>query len=302
MSRWRADRMPAVTLPPRPNGLPIASTQSPTREVSLSPQVAARQRLVGLDLQQRDIGLGVAPDELGLQIGVVVQDDGDLVGVGDHVIVGYDIARRVDDEAGAERGAPCAAAPPGGRPWARRARKSRERTPRTASPAGTEGSRGRLCSRPRSDFTVCVVEMLTTEGSSFVREIGEAVGRRPSGGGRRARVSPERRSEKQRPRSRPRGTARFEGRDDTRVNSSGAKADGCFRPIIGASVAGCIRDYERSRRASQRVSVRADIIAAPARRGRPRRRRPPAPPAARFAAEPQERAPRPASCLPGTSA
>ena len=30
-----------MTLPPRPNGLPIANTQSPTREASLSPQVAA---------------------------------------------------------------------------------------------------------------------------------------------------------------------------------------------------------------------------------------------------------------------
>ena len=31
--------MPAVTLPPRPNGLPIASTQSPTRDLSDSPKV-----------------------------------------------------------------------------------------------------------------------------------------------------------------------------------------------------------------------------------------------------------------------
>ena len=41
MSRCRAERMPAVTLPPSPNGLPIASTQSPTRALSLSPQSAA---------------------------------------------------------------------------------------------------------------------------------------------------------------------------------------------------------------------------------------------------------------------
>ncbi len=33
--------MPAVTLPPSPNGLPIASTQSPTRALSLSPQRVA---------------------------------------------------------------------------------------------------------------------------------------------------------------------------------------------------------------------------------------------------------------------
>ena len=37
MSRPRALTMPAVTEPPSPNGLPIASTQSPTRSASLSP-------------------------------------------------------------------------------------------------------------------------------------------------------------------------------------------------------------------------------------------------------------------------
>ena len=31
MSRPRAETMPEVTVPPRPNGLPIATTQSPTR-------------------------------------------------------------------------------------------------------------------------------------------------------------------------------------------------------------------------------------------------------------------------------
>jgi hypothetical protein len=92
MSRWRAERIPAVTVPPRPKGLPIAVAPG-----------GSGQRLVGLDLQQRDVGLGVAPDDLGLQIGVVVQNDGDLVGVGDDVIVGYDITRRIDDKAGAER-------------------------------------------------------------------------------------------------------------------------------------------------------------------------------------------------------
>ena len=38
MSRSRAETMPAVTVPPRPNGLPIAITQSPTRSASLSPK------------------------------------------------------------------------------------------------------------------------------------------------------------------------------------------------------------------------------------------------------------------------
>ena len=38
MSRPRAETMPAETEPPRPNGLPMASTQSPTRLASLLPK------------------------------------------------------------------------------------------------------------------------------------------------------------------------------------------------------------------------------------------------------------------------
>ena len=37
MLRLRAERMPAVTVSPRPNGLPTAITPSPTRALSLSP-------------------------------------------------------------------------------------------------------------------------------------------------------------------------------------------------------------------------------------------------------------------------
>ena len=90
MSRLRAETMPAVTVPPRLNGLPIAITHSPSRSLSLSPNFTALSGLVGLTLQQREIGLGVAADDLGLQRGAVVEDDGDLVGVGDDVIVGHD--------------------------------------------------------------------------------------------------------------------------------------------------------------------------------------------------------------------
>src|SRR6185437_15713315 len=41
MSRPRAEMMPAVTDPPRPNGLPIANTQSPIRDAVESPQLSA---------------------------------------------------------------------------------------------------------------------------------------------------------------------------------------------------------------------------------------------------------------------
>ena len=50
MLRWRAEMMPAVTVPPSPKGLPTASTQSPTRVFSLSPNFTALSGLSGLTL------------------------------------------------------------------------------------------------------------------------------------------------------------------------------------------------------------------------------------------------------------
>ena len=96
--------MPAVTVPPSPNGLPIASTQSPTRALSLSPQPAAISFLSVLTFSRARSVLVSRPTTSRLQLGVVVQDDGDLVGVGDDVVVGDDEAGGIDDEARAERG------------------------------------------------------------------------------------------------------------------------------------------------------------------------------------------------------
>ena len=62
------------------------------------------ERLVGMHAQQRQVALGVLADQLRRQLGAVVEDDVDLVGVGDDVIIGDDEAGRIDDEAGAERG------------------------------------------------------------------------------------------------------------------------------------------------------------------------------------------------------
>ena len=41
MSRLRAETMPAVTVPPRLNGLPMAITHSPSRSLSESPNFTA---------------------------------------------------------------------------------------------------------------------------------------------------------------------------------------------------------------------------------------------------------------------
>ena len=61
------------------------------------------ERLRRFELQHREIGLLVDADQLGLDLGAVVEDDVDLVGIGDDVVVGDDDAGGVDDEARAER-------------------------------------------------------------------------------------------------------------------------------------------------------------------------------------------------------
>src|SRR5437899_2841130 len=61
------------------------------------------QRLHRLELQDRNVGLLVDPDQLGLDLCAVVHDHVDFVGIRDDVIVGDDDARFIDDEAGAER-------------------------------------------------------------------------------------------------------------------------------------------------------------------------------------------------------
>ena len=57
------------------------------------------QAVAGIDLHQRQIGLGIAADHLGLVFVAVRQGDGDFAGAVHHMIVGDDIARRIDDEA-----------------------------------------------------------------------------------------------------------------------------------------------------------------------------------------------------------
>ncbi len=104
MSRPRAEMIPAVTVPPRPNGLPMATTQSPTRILSESPKPTAVSGLFGLDLEDGDVCLGVAADHLRFQAGIVLQDHRYFVGVLNDMVVGDHISFRIDDEPGAQRG------------------------------------------------------------------------------------------------------------------------------------------------------------------------------------------------------
>ena len=103
MSRLRAETMPAVTVPPRLNGLPIATTHSPSRSLSQSPNFTALSGLSDFTRSSARSLLVSLPTSFGRQLGAVVEDDVDLVGIGDDVIVGDDEAGRIDDEAGAER-------------------------------------------------------------------------------------------------------------------------------------------------------------------------------------------------------
>src|SRR6266436_5730510 len=61
-----------------------------------------RQRFVGIDLQHRDVRLGVAADDLRRVLAVVLKGHFDLAGIADDVAVGHHITRRIDNEAGTE--------------------------------------------------------------------------------------------------------------------------------------------------------------------------------------------------------
>src|SRR5262249_10604521 len=59
------------------------------------------QGLVDVDLEQGQVALGVAGDDAGTRGSAVRQPAADQADVLDHVLVRYDVAARVDDDAGA---------------------------------------------------------------------------------------------------------------------------------------------------------------------------------------------------------
>ena len=76
-------------------------------------ELRRRQRLGRRYLEQRQICLLVAPDQLGRQRTPVVQRHRDLIGALDHMVVGHDVAAGIDDEARAQRGDVARQARPG---------------------------------------------------------------------------------------------------------------------------------------------------------------------------------------------
>ncbi len=101
MSRPRAETMPAVTVPPRPNGLPTASAQSPTRPGSVGELHEVEQLMLaeGLILSSATSVRGSVPTSSASSFFLVVEADLILVGAVDDVVVGDDIAVSRDDEA-----------------------------------------------------------------------------------------------------------------------------------------------------------------------------------------------------------
>ena len=95
--------MPAVTVAFRPNGLPIASTQSPTCTPSELPSLANGKFFGSINLDHRQVGVLIHAHNLRRVLGgIAVQLHLNLGGLFDHVIVRQDVPALVHDHAGAE--------------------------------------------------------------------------------------------------------------------------------------------------------------------------------------------------------
>src|SRR5690606_12430809 len=86
----------------------IADRDHPVADARLGrvAELQERQRLLRLHLEQGDVGFRVTSDERRGQRRLVMEADEDLVGVLDDMVVGDDVAVRVDHEAGTERRRP----------------------------------------------------------------------------------------------------------------------------------------------------------------------------------------------------
>ncbi len=102
--RCSALTIPEVTVRSRPNGLPIATTGSPTSTSFESASEKGIERVrVGIDIEEGEVGRGVTADERRRQRVVVREAHLDRRRVLDHVVVRDDMPLGVDHEAGSER-------------------------------------------------------------------------------------------------------------------------------------------------------------------------------------------------------
>jgi hypothetical protein len=83
MSRPRAEIIPAVTVPPRPKGFPMATTQSPTRDLSEFPNFTASKGTSDSTFNTAKSVFWSRP---------ISQNYRNLISALDDVIVGYNVS------------------------------------------------------------------------------------------------------------------------------------------------------------------------------------------------------------------
>src|SRR5215472_10164612 len=117
--------------------------------------------------------------------------------------------------------------PPLGIPWSKKSRKNSSK----GEPGGNCGISGPECSRPRSDFSVCAVEIFTTDGSNLAARSAKlsGAGRAPADPGTRAAATMIANGAITFAALRP---TIFDIRYDTSVSSLAATADDGFGPVI----------------------------------------------------------------------
>ena len=93
---------PVVRVWPRPKGLPMAMTFCPTLRLSEDPMgISTRSSLRGFDLDDRNIGVGIGPDQFRVKLLAVGQGYFKLAGIFDDMMIRQDIATSIDNGPGA---------------------------------------------------------------------------------------------------------------------------------------------------------------------------------------------------------
>ena len=100
MLRPRADTMPAVTVLAQPEW--AADGDGPIADPRLGVGELDERQIVRLDLQQGEVGLRIAANQLGFKGATVLEANANRIGTGDHVVVGHDVAVGRNGEARAD--------------------------------------------------------------------------------------------------------------------------------------------------------------------------------------------------------
>ncbi len=161
--------IPAVTVEFRPNGLPNASTQSPTCTPSELPSFATGRFVAGVNLDHREIGVFVDADHARVVVArIAVEAHLNLGGVVDHVVVREDEALLIDDHARTQ-------AALGVRRVIGRIEEAVEEILEWVAAVITTAAAWRGLAALAFGFSItCVVEMLTTAGPRFFEMLANA--------------------------------------------------------------------------------------------------------------------------------